>query len=192
VVLRLRNNPSPGKTDLQWIGEKDPAHTLRPKLMMSLFSPARFVHIIRDPRDSEISLRFQVKRADTSLPENWQRESLKFAKIWADKITDVRASAKQHPHVRYHELRYEDLLDRPHETLAAVFNFLDVDTAPVPACIEAASFEKLSGGRKPGQEDQSSFFRKGIKGDWRNHMDAEFERAFVAATGGLMAELGYA
>jgi hypothetical protein len=160
--------------------------------MMSLFSPARFIHIIRDPRDSEVSLRFQVKRADTSLPENWQQESAKFAKIWADKITDVRASAKQHPHVHYLELRYEDLLDRPHETVAAVFNFLGVDTAPAAACIEAASFEKLSGGRKPGQEDQASFFRKGIKGDWRNHMDAELERAFVKATGGLMAELGYA
>ena len=47
------------------------------------------------------------------------------------------------------------------------------------------------GGRKPGQEDQTSFFRKGIKGDWKNHMDAEQERAFVAAAGGLMAELGY-
>jgi len=189
VILRMRSHPAPGKTDLQWIGEKDPEHAVNAKTMMSLFPGAPFIHLIRDPRDRAISVRFQMQIHKKNVKHyEWSERQLHDAAHWSKTIAAVRENAKGR---RYHELRYEDLLDRPHETLAKVFAFLGVDTAPVASCIEAASFEKLSGGRKPGQEDQTSFFRKGIKGDWKNHMDAEQERAFVAAAGGLMAELGY-
>src|SRR5689334_11095526 len=31
MAMRIRGNPSPGKTNLQWIGEKDPDHTFHTK-----------------------------------------------------------------------------------------------------------------------------------------------------------------
>ena len=35
------------------------------------------------------------------------------------------------------------------------------------------SFENLSGGRKKGTSDASSFFRSGISGDWKKYFDNE-------------------
>src|SRR6187399_232853 len=189
IEMRMRNNPTE-KPNLKWIGEKDPVHASRSQMMMSLFKSETFIHIIRDPRDRAVSFRFHLHNRKQTIADQ-ERFMLGCAREWTNIVADVRASAKKNG-VRYHELRYEDLLARPIETAAAVFNFLGVDTAPAAQCIEAASFEKLSGGRKPGQEDLASFYRKGVQGDWRNHMDAEQERAFIAATGGLMADLGYA
>lgn len=52
------------------------------------------------------------------------------------------------------------------------------------------SFERLSG-RKPGEEDHMSHYRKGIPGDWKNYMDEVSIAPFKEATGDLVARLGY-
>jgi hypothetical protein len=46
-------------------------------------------------------------------------------------------------------------------------------------------------GRKRGEEDQFSFLRKGIVGDWRNHFSAEAAVVFDAHAGSALIELGY-
>src|SRR5919107_400733 len=70
----------------------------------------------------------------------------------------------------YTEVRYEDLLERPDEEVGRLAGFLGADTSEkaVHRAVGSASFEKLSRGRKRGQEDTSSFYRKGIAGDWKN------------------------
>ena len=55
----------------------------------------------------------------------------------------------------------------------------------------AASFEKLSKGRTRGQEDPTSFFRKGIAGDWRNVFTEEDKVLFKKEAGDLLIKLGY-
>ena len=52
------------------------------------------------------------------------------------------------------------------------------------------SFEQKSG-RKPGQEDQKSFARKGVSGDWRNKFTPEHKARFKEIAGDLLIELGY-
>lgn len=52
-------------------------------------------------------------------------------------------------------------------------------------------FEKLSGGRKRGEDDVKSHFRKGVAGDWRNHFTPKIERAFKDRYGELLVRLGY-
>ena len=63
----------------------------------------------------------------------------------------------------YTEVRYEDLLDHPHAEVGRLLGFLGVDTDEtlVEHCVGSASFQKLSKGRRRGQEDPSSFYRKG-------------------------------
>jgi hypothetical protein len=53
------------------------------------------------------------------------------------------------------------------------------------------SFEKLSGGREPGQEDVKSHYRKGVHGDWRNHFTPAITRRFKALYGDLLVVGGY-
>ena len=52
------------------------------------------------------------------------------------------------------------------------------------------SFEKLSG-RKPGEENKKSHFRKGVPGDWKNYFNDTILEKFYQATENLTEELGY-
>ena len=61
----------------------------------------------------------------------------------------------------------------------------------VEHCVEEGSFSRLSGGRRQGQEDRDSHFRKGLVGDWSNHFDDAARAAFEAAAGALLEQLGY-
>jgi len=46
-------------------------------------------------------------------------------------------------------------------------------------------------GRKQGEEDRSSFIRKGIAGDWKNHFTPETARVFNELAGDMLIKLGY-
>jgi hypothetical protein len=93
----------------------------------------------------------------------------------------------------YAEVRYEDLLVRPNEEVERLLGFLGVDTDEtlVEHCVGSASFQRLSKGRRRGQEDPSSFYRKGIAGDWKNHFSQEDRRVFKEEAGELLIRLGY-
>jgi len=92
----------------------------------------------------------------------------------------------------YVQLRYEDLLNRPEEELGRLLEFLGADANEwtISRCISAASFEKLSEGRKRGEE-AASFYRKGIAGDWKNVFTEQNKQEFKAAAGDLLIKLGY-
>jgi Sulfotransferase domain len=93
----------------------------------------------------------------------------------------------------YYQVRYEDLLAEPVGEVVRLLEFLGADSDEEVArrCVEAASFEKLSGGRTQGEEDSSSFYRKGIAGDWKNHFTEEDRGVFKEEAGGLLIRLGY-
>jgi hypothetical protein len=52
-------------------------------------------------------------------------------------------------------------------------------------------FEKKSGGRKVGEEDVRSHFRKGQAGDWINYFQPEHRRRFHERYGPLLRKYGY-
>lgn len=52
-------------------------------------------------------------------------------------------------------------------------------------------FERLAGGRKRGESDVKSHYRKGVAGDWRNHFTPKLEHAFKDRYGELLIRLGY-
>jgi hypothetical protein len=93
----------------------------------------------------------------------------------------------------YTEVRYEDLLKRPEQELERLLGFLGVDAGKdaVRRCVRSASFEKLSKGRKRGREDATSFFRKGVAGDWREVFTERDKHIFKQEAGDLLVKLGY-
>jgi hypothetical protein len=52
-------------------------------------------------------------------------------------------------------------------------------------------FDRKSGGRRPGQEDKASHYRKGKPGDWRAHFQPEHIRYFKEQYNPLLLKLGY-
>jgi len=81
----------------------------------------------------------------------------------------------------------------PEEELVKVYEFLGVSCSPeiLKGALENNSFKSLSGGRKNGEEDTQSFYRKGISGDWKSHFSPKLCEQFITSTNGLMKELGY-
>ncbi|GIV61826.1 MAG: hypothetical protein KatS3mg044_0692 [Rhodothermaceae bacterium] len=61
----------------------------------------------------------------------------------------------------------------------------------VERIVQRKSFKRLAGGRKPGEENVRSHYRKGQPGDWRNHFGPEHIAYFREHYQGLLEKLGY-
>jgi hypothetical protein len=179
-----------------WIGDKTPIHTYNLTFLHELFPSARFIAITRDVRDTTVSIIHQRRRL-TEEPEfkAGTPEYTEFVeahtKKWVTVMQQIRTFAKEHEGLCY-QLRYEDLHKEP-ATLAAVLEFLNVDSSPtaIERCRQAGAFERLSGGRKRGEEDQGAFFRKGIVGDWHEALDKNTIDLVQNIAGEELTTLGY-
>jgi hypothetical protein len=186
-----------------------------------IYPEARVIHIIRDGRDQAVSFIHQqgnrAKRGRTHRlsPEELARSEAyrrsprelaetgegmfaektlrKAAQNWSLRVGRATEDGPALFGDCYTEVRYEDLLVRPNEEVGRLLGFLGVDTEErlVESCVNSASFERLSRGRERGQEDPSSFYRKGVAGDWRNYFSEEDRRVFKEEAGELLIRLGY-
>jgi len=93
----------------------------------------------------------------------------------------------------WHVVRYENLLADPVAAVsAAVEHLLIPATATqIQRALSRNSFEKLSGGRKPGVEDRKSHYRKGVAGGWREVLSADDIRTVDRLFGDMIREMGY-
>lgn len=90
--------------------------------------------------------------------------------------------------------RYEDLFGPNQvETFADLFAHLclDVSDQQQAELLAKYSFENLTQGRKPGEVDEASHFRRGQAGGWRDELPEEVLSYFYETTGNLTDELGY-
>src|SRR5690606_14169666 len=123
---------------------------------------------------------------------SFERRTEEYARGWAAQVQEAMRFAARNP-ACCQVVRYEDLATGAEAVLKNVFRFLGVDSgsAVVSACRAAASFERLSGGRRPGQEDADSFLRKGVAGDWKQALDACILETFERVAGAALAASGY-
>lgn len=114
------------------------------------------------------------------------------ARNWANLVGEASRDGRALLGDNYVEVRYEDLLEQPVDGTRRLLRFLGADDAQATAqrCVELTSFERVSK-RKPGQEDSSSFFRKGVAGDWKTVFSEKDKRDFKAVAGDLLIDLGY-
>lgn len=177
-------------------GERTPANVEHLDLIWSLFPKARFIHVVRDPRDAAVSLWHHGLRleGDAFVTRFGTLEALaeQLAAGWADWMQRSATLCAERP-LQYLEVRYEDLLEDGLGTLARLLRFLEVAVhhGESEACLQAAGFERLSGGRKRGEEDSGSHFRKGISGDWRHHLGRDSVRRISQRADHQLRRLGY-
>ncbi len=176
------------------IGEKTPSNIRYLETLNAIFPSAKYVFMVRDGRDVVVSGWEHDRRQRPNAPpaSPFPKYARTVAITWRKDIERAAAFSARNPS-RCHRVRYEDLIRDTHETIAGVFQFLGLDASEdvVALCAAAADFEKLSGGRAPGQEDPRSHFRKGIVGDWQKRFDEESAKAFDAEAGAMLAALGY-
>ena len=178
------------------IGDKTPKNNLRLSDLSVVFPEAKIINIVRHPYDMAVSRLHHARRANIAgamTPGPVQTDLLeKAATDWINGQDSVARFQARNPGVLL-EVRYEDMLDDPHTGAAAIFRHIGVSDAPaiVDACVKASDFEALSG-RKRGDEHETSFFRKGVVGDWRGVLNQEALSLIDSTCGVGFRRLGYA
>lgn len=178
------------------LGEKTPGNIRALDRLKYLAPDCRIVFIVRDGRDVAVSLWHHGNpgKQDRQKPEEMRSFFERAAETWSEDVARMVAFREAHP-TDTHVVRYEDLHENPSTALAEAFAFLGADAKPetVDACLDAAEFSRITGGRKRGEEDASAQFRKGVVGDWRNYDAAgDVNAVFKAHAQTMMDKLGYA
>jgi len=90
-------------------------------------------------------------------------------------------------------VRYEDLLADTKAIFRDVVELYELsnDSETVEAIVDAHRFENLSGGRTRGEDEEGSFFRKGVSGDWENHFTPSLKELFKEKAGQALIDFGY-
>jgi hypothetical protein len=192
------------KSGKRIVGDKSPLLTPETiREISTIYPEAKVVHIIRDGRDVAISAahharnfgrarrRTEPSETEGSVFPEGQLEKL--AAEWASRVGKAVEDGLELLGENYTEVRYEDLLHKPVAEVRRLLAFLAVDSdeKTTTRCVEAASFKKLSRGRKRGEEDPTSFFRKGVAGDWKHVFTQSERETFDREAGDLLAKLGY-
>lgn len=99
-------------------GDKTPAYVRKMCFLKKYFPEARFVHIIRDPRDYSLS----VKRS-------WGKSIYRAATLWHDQMRLARSQGNQLGG-DYFEVSYEALLADTESTLRGICDYLDCIFTP--------------------------------------------------------------
>ncbi len=177
------------------VGEKTPDNVMNLRLLKTVFPQARFLHVVRDVRDCIVSAWFHNLRLNReealSIGATLDEFAMLVVEVWRKTIEAKLAFSHQHPNAIM-TVRYEDLIAEPRLALRRSLDFLDVNASKsaIDFCLAGADFHALSG-RKNGEENQTSFFRKGVVGDWRNHLSRRSHIEILRRCGDLMRQFGY-
>jgi hypothetical protein len=160
----------------------------------------RCVVLYRDLRDVAVSHVFYVRRTP------WHPEYPLYSKLSPQEGLSVFAERTLSPFVdwvrSWHEnagpdmglfVTYEDMLSDTVGAMSLIAEHFELDASveTISTIVDRHSFEAMSGGRSAGQQNDTSFFRKGVSGDWRNHFTPELTEMFRARIGDSLEGFGY-
>ena len=165
----------------------------------------RGFHVIRDPRDICVSAYYSHRYSHSAVGLEDIREQLHSSSPEEGLMLVIKDRVRQfemmhnwdyfNPYIM--EIKMEQLISDSFVIFRRIFDFLGLSGESgltdglLHEILETQSFEKKSGGRKPGEEDIKSHFRKGISGDWKNHFTSEHIEYFREHYNDLLIKLGY-
>jgi len=171
-------------------------------------------HVVRDPRDILVSAYFshlyshpvcddwpELVDLRKKLSSISQEEGLLY-EMEENRGNFERMGEWNYKHPDILEIKMEPLTKKPFETFTTILNYLNllddnnenagkITMAELKGILDELNFSKLSGGRKKGEENLNSHYRKGVAGDWKNHFKSEHVTAFKKQYGRLLITLGY-
>lgn len=172
---------------------------------------SRGVHLFRDPRDMVASAYFSHRNSHPIEVDGVQwteliRHRINLLKM--DKYDGMMAEIEFSGYFLDHMLswdydapnvlpvRMEDLVSDSAEQwrrMLAHWQLLDqLPDGYLDELLQTHSFDRMTGGtRTVGEEDEKSHYRKGVAGDWRNHLTDDHLELFRKRYDDLVERLGY-
>jgi hypothetical protein len=190
-IDRFFGRYSRGREKPRW-AEKTPRNVLHLDYLFEHFPNARFVHMIRDGRDTICSLRTHPRHkvVDGQLVELNTRHPLgPCLDRWVGNVT---AGLKYRRDPRYIEIRYEQLVSDPRETLIRLFAFIGE-----PFDDRVLEYHRLQGQSRDARhfpqnpEATQAMYTKAVA-RWRRDLSPEEILLVKREAGPLLRKLGYA
>ena len=157
------------------VGEGTPAYVFHLDFIDSLCPEIKKLCIIRDPKDKIVSWHFNMLRKG-------RKQEMRISREFALDYLNSRIIKEYEALLAYggevHCLTYEALSEYTHDVAADMLGYVDMPVSDeiISRMVAEASFKKQTArdghsvGRERGKENAKSGFRKGIVGDWENHM----------------------
>lgn len=194
-------NLKPGEVFL----EKTPGHVLYVSEIRALLPAARFVHVLRDARDTVASL----LGASRSWGRAWApRRARQAAGTWVSHVQAARQAEQVLPAGQFFEVRYEALHDDGPRVLRNLVDGLGLtwSDADINAAFENNNATAARAGQGtpiplggefastvgPVVKEPAGFVRQARAGSWRNDLTALDKVAVWQVARATMAEVGYA
>ena len=203
------------------VGDKSPNSLLNGesvRLMHKVYPDARLIFIIRDGRDTAVSHRFQtfidasqhLSGDDLRIRENIKRDPKQYmegknsiftekglrsaAEGWVKNVEETDELGREFYKDHYFSLRFEDLLDNPHEAMKSVWDFLNVDLS-LDGLGNAIISEFQNNPDANWQEEKDGAFvipqQKGIHGSWKRIFTDNDRALFHRIAGETLVNWGY-
>jgi sulfotransferase family protein len=166
-------------------GDKTPLYMQHLPLLERLFPAAQFVHLVRDGRDAAVSF---LAMPDGIVTRTWAhpRDAGGFACQWRTEVEAAAALGRRVGPARYLELRYENLVASPEETIRAVCAFASLPYEPAMLDYQ----EAVDLRDKPHQQRLAQPPTTGVR-DWRTEMSPGDVARFESVACDVLARLGY-
>jgi hypothetical protein len=163
-------------------GNKSPVHVRGIGTLADLFPEGRFVHIIRDGRD--VALSYMAVDFGPSTVEGG-------ALRWKRHVTTGRETGARLGASRYHEVRYEQLIDDTEGAARELCAFIGMDFDERMLRYYERANDLYAGNQPP--DHHRNLAKPPTKGmrNWRTEMSPVDVRTFEVIAGDLLSELGY-
>ena len=183
--LRILMETIARKQGVERWAECTPLHLLYLPLIKRLFPDALILHIIRDGRDVTVSL----DRIGWIKPMRWdQKRKLLVPAIFWRWIVGKGRKYGRAMNGDYLEIHYEDVVEKPRETLARIGEFIehDLDYDRIQQNAQGSMVDPNSSFRGDGQGKESN-----PVGRWKTTLSADKIAEVESLIGDQLAETGY-
>jgi hypothetical protein len=160
---------------ISWTGNKTPTNTENVDRLARAFPDARFIIIVRDPRDVAMSWR-----------RRWDRDERLTAAKWEGRLARGRAHLARLPADRHLVVRYEDILDDLEAACRAICGFLGL-----PFDERMLSFHEHVTKTIGGQENRGRALVGGNSRKWETGLEPALTRRIEEIAWSGMHEYGY-
>lgn len=182
VIIRELYRTIAAKAGKARFADKTPDHLFVMNELTGLLNEAIFIHLIRDGRDTALALR------DTS----WGPTDIgKCAHYWRNRVNFAKKVGLKLGSERYFEVKYEELVSTPWDTLVRICNFIGVD--PDMSMLDFGNAAKVQFEMSRDPVSDSSLL-KPLSKDLRNWSEAmtDYEIAtFELIAGDTLSKCGY-
>jgi hypothetical protein len=155
-------------------------------LVRELYPGGREIFLVRDFRDMIASIfAFNVKRGFQGFGRDRAASDQEYVSEWISESVASFVRAWQSRSAGAHLVRYEDLVQRPRETLVSTLDYLELDT---PAGVVDEMLESLDA---PESEVHRTTGAEASIGRWRRDLPDDLKEACERVLGPALDEFGY-